>query len=328
MIAIDIRLVKAIQANFAVQILAQYDVALTALKAIDIKKINNAVYKKYLKDLITVFEDNADIITANPDELLVLKEKFGELAAVTLKQHGSKAVAQRKSFVEKIQKAIGYKRLRDEFYPMYFSEIGVKSCVYCNSQLAVTVYEEKGKYGARFDVDHFTGKNRYPGLAISLFNLFPACAPCNRRKSQSGTGFQLYSEKESDLKESMFVFKLDAHAKARYLLHQKDSVIDFALHDRLDGTLASAHDKLFGINSIYRTQRDVAQELMIKSQIYDQSYKKVLRHSFSLLRISDADIERMIIGSYSREGDIHRRPLSKFIRDISIELGLIGNDDG
>lgn len=322
MIAIRTKMVTAVQDAFSIQIRAQYESAIAKLEAIDTKKINDATHHSYLLNLIKVFKANPDIITAEPEALKKLTAKFKSLPTVIAKKDGKAAVTARENFVKKIHVALNYSGLRSSFYPGYFSEIGLKTCVYCNSQLAVTIFKANGKYSARFDVDHHISKNLYPGLAISLFNLYPACAPCNRRKSQLEVEFELYSENEEYLKQSQFIFKLDPYAKAKYLLSPEINNIDFAMYDR-GGTIGFSHEKFFSINAIYRTQKDIAQELIIKSQIYDQAYKKLLQEKFAMLGLTDADIQRITVGNYTKEVDIHKRPLSKFVQDVARELGLI-----
>jgi len=322
MIAVDIKMVQAVQEAFADQILEQYKQALDKLEAIDQKKIKYASQRAYLKKMIKVFRANKQIMVAEPTALEKLMKDFGKLPAVTKKKDRQSEADARKSFLNKIHTALNYKGLRTAFYPAYFAEIGIKACVYCNSQLAITMEKEQGSYSARFDVDHHIGKNQYPGLAISLFNLYPACAPCNRRKSEGLVHFKLYSNAEADLLRSPFVFKLDAHAKAKYLLSPKTAQLDFNLINRIDPK-GSAHEKFFSINSIYRTQEDVAQELLIKSQAYDPAYKQILFEKFSGLGITRIDIERLLIGNYSSENEIHKRPLSKFVQDLARELGIL-----
>ncbi|KLT63930.1 hypothetical protein [Pedobacter sp. BMA] len=321
MIAVNIKMVQAVQDAFAEQIEEQYKQALENLETIDQNTIKYAPHRTYLNNLIQVFQANENIIVAGPTALEELMKDFGKLPSVTKKDPQS-AVEARKAFLNKIHTALNYKGLRTTFYPAYFAKIGIKACVYCNSQLAIAMEKEQGAYSARFDVDHHIGKNQYPGLAISLFNLYPSCAPCNRRKSEGSVRFKLYSNDEADLLRSSFVFKLDAHAKAKYLLSPKTAQLGINLINRKDAK-DSAHEKFFGIDSIYRTQADVAQELLIKSQAYDQAYKQILFEKFSGLGITRIDIERLLIGNYSSEHEIHKRPLSKFVQDLARELGIL-----
>ena len=64
--------------------------------------------------------------------------------------------------------------------------------------------------------------------------------------------------------------------------------------------------------------------------IYDASFKKDLLTNFKTLFKDEATLNRMIVGNYIEDTNIHRRPLSKFMQDIAQQLGLItktGNVD-
>jgi hypothetical protein len=46
-------------------------------------------------------------------------------------------------------------------------------------------------------------------------------------------------------------------------------------------------------------------------------------HTYRGLKFNDSEIDRMILGNYSKEDEIHKRLLSKLYQDIGRELGLI-----
>ena len=82
-------------------------------------------------------------------------------------------------------------------------------------------------------------------------------------------------------------------------------------------------EETFHINGIYKTQTDLIEELIIKSQIYNKSYLKTLKHSFDKLSIQPELFKRTLIGNYTEDKDLHKRPMSKFVMDIAKDLGLI-----
>ena len=219
--------------------------------------------------------------------------------------------------------SLNYKKLRNSFYPKYFHHIGIKTCIYCNSQLAVSINDDTN-YSARFDVDHYYSKDKYPFLSISLFNLYPTCAPCNRRKSKNKVEFELYSKESDKLNESGYEFILDPKSKADYLLQREPSLLKFHFKEPpLTKTDTKTFQEVFHIEELYATQKDIAEELIIKSQIYNESYKKTLRNSFSKLALNSNLFERLFIGNYPNAIDIHKRPMSKFTQDIARQLKLI-----
>ena len=59
-------------------------------------------------------------------------------------------------------------------------------------------------------------------------------------------------------------------------------------------------------------------ELLIKKAYYPQSYVEEL----SSFGFSKDEIYRYLFSNYNQDEDLHKRPLSKLIKDISQELGL------
>ena len=62
-------------------------------------------------------------------------------------------------------------------------------------------------------------------------------------------------------------------------------------------------------------------ELLVKKAYYPQSYIDEL----SNFGFSQDEVYRYLFSNYNQDDDLHKRPLSKLVRDISEELGLIYN---
>ena len=79
----------------------------------------------------------------------------------------------------------------------------------------------------------------------------------------------------------------------------------------------------FSVAGIYSTQKDVAEELILKAEVYTESYRKSLIRDFPKI-FTDANLtNRLIVGNYVDKNEIHRRPMSKFMQDLAKQLGLI-----
>jgi len=266
---------------------------------------------EYLDYLISHFHS---IVSATPSELKLFQEHFNRII------EGKEMSKNHKSFKNELNIRMGYDKYRDTNYPDFFLKTEIKTCVYCNSQLAVTVRSINGEKLAKFQVDHFLPKSEYPCFSISLFNLIPVCGPCNGKKSANAVNFNFYSTNYKDLKESPFKFYLD-----------KKSVVKYRVNGNLDELIIKFSDpenrgfnKTFDIEGIYNTQKDLAEELVLKSIIYNQKYLQSLQLSFKKLYPNKMPmVERLIIGNYSNERDIHKRPMSKFTMDIARDLNLI-----
>jgi hypothetical protein len=265
----------------------------------------------YLTKLEAEFEN---IIKAGPKQIETYQIDFDTIInGLTLSKN-------HKEFKNELLIRMGYSKLRNTFYPSFFEETGLKSCVYCNSQLAVTVSSSNGSKSAKFQVDHFLPKSEYPCFSLSFFNLLPVCSPCNGKKSANAVKFNVYSDDPNDLKDSPFKFRLDKRSIISYRINgvQEKLIIKF------DDPKKKGFNKSFDIEGIYSTQKDLAEELVLKSIIYNQNYLNSLRNSFKTLYPNKIPMaERLLVGNYTRVNDIHKRPMSKFTQDIARQLKLI-----
>ncbi len=266
---------------------------------------------EYLDLLIDKFED---IVKSNPIKINKYKEQFDNIIS------GLEMSRNHKIFKNELINRMGYSSLRNDFYANYFRKTEIKACVYCNSQLAVTVKTIKGIKSAKYQVDHFLPKSEYPCFSISFFNLLPVCGPCNGKKSANSVDFNVYSEDSLDLKESPFKFKLDKKSIISYRINGIKEKLKIEFID----SKKKGFNESFDIEGIYATQKDLAEELVLKSIIYNRSYLESLKKSFNKLYPNKIPMaERLLVGNYTREKDIHRRPMSKFTQDIAKQLKII-----
>jgi len=288
-------------------------------------------YRQYVDKIITEYEP---ILSATPDKMRTLIREFDALNVDVNRKIPNKKI----KFYEAIVSAMRYDALRDKESIPYLKNSGIRVCVYCNSQYALTVeniyyrYTKKRKIRkqvrerkALLELDHYYPKSVYPFLCTSFFNLYPVCSSCNRSKSDSEEiFFELYTENTVQ-NLNTFNFRIDDESLVRYKTCKRCSVLKFgfeAINSR-DNDLKEGHNKTFCIEGIYKTQQDLAEEIIIKSDIYTPAYKKSLLTSFGSAICDESMLNRLILGNYSKEEDIHKRPLAKFTQDLAIQLGLI-----
>lgn len=268
--------------------------------------------ENYLNYLYNNFED---IVLANTLSLQSFVVNFNNIIESNLIK-----TTPFKEFRNELINRLGYKELRDSFYPDYFEKIGIKSCVYCNSQLALTVRNVDGEKNAKFQVDHYYPKSEYPCFSISFYNLYPVCGPCNNSKSSNSVIFNLYSNNFIDYTSSNFKFSLDKKSLLKYRINGINSELKIVFTEPHNANF----NNTFAINGIYDTQKDIAEELVLKSMIYNKAYTDSLKNGLTKLYKKKAPmLERLIIGNYTDERDIHKRPMSKFVQDIARQLKLI-----
>jgi hypothetical protein len=224
-----------------------------------------------------------------------------------------------KKFYELVVDAMRYDDARFEYYP-FALKLGIKTCVYCNAQLAATTKNNNGSYKGIYELDHFYPKSKYPYLCTSFFNLQPCCAHCNKSKNDNKAKFGLYTTNYKEL--NPFIFSLDKKSLIKYMLNQDCEELKIKF-DSNDTNLLQDHNNHFHIKELYNTQIDFAEEIVWKSKIYNKSYQANLYDSFQKLFPKHTDYNRFILGNYADEKDIHKRSMSKFTQDIAKQLGLI-----
>jgi hypothetical protein len=295
------------------------DLKIKLLKLSKDKRISKS-NRRYTRELLKITNN---IITAKPSTIQAYKKKFDKI--VNPKTMGSK---KNKAFRSRLLNTLGYGERRKDFYPKYFQEIGIEACIYCNSTLTVSVERITGKNKkkttqARFQVDHYLPKSEYPCFSISLYNLYPTCASCNNIKSSNNVQFKLYEDK-SKIRGSDFYFELNMVSVGDYLLNRDSELIVYEFQEPKSRSAdIKTFNEVFAIQGIYDTQKSIAEELILKAEIYTNAYKAALLTRYPTILNSASIADRLIMGNYTSESDMHKRPMAKFMIDIAMQVGLI-----
>jgi hypothetical protein len=329
MIAVSINHIESIIKEFDVEINQQVSAAIYNLEELR----DNGKLRKEEKDYINkILNSNVNnIVFAKPDQFENYIQSIGIVPKSKKKLRG-----RAKSLSEKIIIKLGYPKYRELFYPKFFKRIGIKACVYCNSQLTVSfdapkfVNKKKVKKNtkktiiskAKHQVDHYIPKADYPFLCISLYNLYPVCASCNNSKKENRILFELYSNDVNKIHKSDFEFQFEDGSVSDFLLSRNIDDIKFTFIEPDVTEEFYKFKELFDIEGIYETQKDVAEELILKSEIYKDSYKETLIDSFPDIFTHSSISNRILIGNYVEPENIHKRPMSKFMQDLARQLNL------
>lgn len=227
-----------------------------------------------------------------------------------------------KKFYEWVSDRMRYGNVRSSWLLPFMKQLNIKTCCYCNAQYATTFIKGTNSM-ASYDLDHCYPQSKYPYLSTSFFNLVPSCGCCNRHKSNHDDfHYPLYVSKHRHLLR----FNIKPESIIRYWLTANAEVIEFDFTDGNDAPAGFANDynKVFHIRKLYTAHTDEIEEVLWKSKIYNDSYRKQLKQSFSKLFAREpAKFSRFYYGFYSKESDILMRPLSKMKQDIAKQIGLI-----
>ena len=291
--------------------------ALNNIKKLKKNRYLNTKERTFLGNIIREFKTQ-NFITIPNENFTRTISRIGEIPNKRKIKFGR---TKKETFLkDEILHALDYSSKRSVFYPKYFQKLGIKTCVYCNSQLTITIEKKYSKteteYTAKFQVDHYYPKSKYPYLSIALFNLYPVCEPCNLIKSNNEISFKLYSK---SIDNDIFQFKIDKASKAKFLITRDIDDLKIIFNKNGDET----YDGVFKISEIYETQKDIAEEILLKALAYNEPHRNDLKNILGKHKINDSLINRFILGNYTEPNEIHKRPMSKFMQDIGREAGLI-----
>lgn len=243
------------------------------------------------------------------DKVLVYKVQKG----------GKKPGPKKKKFWELIVDIMHYEKdVRPIMVPI-IEAMGIRTCVYCNVQYALTVNHYKGL----FELDHRYAKSEYPFLCTSFFNLQPSCPSCNHGKRTATADFGLYTTDPKQLKPFHLLTNPQVYLRKRRLNQKLISIhlIASDAHDPDQIKLTQSHQKDFDIDATYQELTDIVEETMWRCRSYDDTYKELFLKSFPELYDKDS-LHRFIFGVYS-EGNVHKRPFTKLVRDIEEDMRVV-----
>jgi len=209
--------------------------------------------------------------------------------------------------------------------PWFINELDIKVCPYCNRNYIFN-FLKSNKKNATAQLDHFFDKGTYLYLAVSMYNLVPSCSTCNQRKSTKKVDI-FYPYLES-FNESV-KFQYDGIKSLKYFTNQKldffeDERVMFHLKPIKNINKVKKHIEVFNLENLYAEHKDIVSELLQKRVIYSDSYIDELFDQYEgTLFKNREDLLRLITCGYISDEEIGKRPLSKLIKDISIELGLV-----
>ena len=281
-------------------------------KSISRKKKKYRVTKQ-IKQLLEKLLDEQklkSILLADTNELIEIIKKYENNQNLKKARYTKEALH---NILYKIFVDYGYEKI-DKL--QFIENIGLGSCPYCNRNYIFTT-SKKGSI--KPEIDHFYPKSLYPYLACSYFNLIPSCPTCNGfgAKEAKDTFYVYPISNPYTIKPIDFQFSITPQ-KVDFIDDVKKEQYDFTNFE-IDIYGNKANLKIFHLEELYKQHKDIVLELLIKKAYYPQSYIEEL----SKFGFSQDEIYRYLFSNYNQDEDLHKRPLSKLVKDISNELGLI-----
>lgn len=268
------------------------------------EKYYNQHYKSILK-----FELK-DIICGDFKKLIEIKNKLGKKNDNKIKSFFNYD----KSKINKSSPLIS--KLQPKISKFFQENIEVHTCYYCNIDF-INTFKKGDEIKNAFTLDHVLEKADYPFLALSLYNLVPSCYVCNSKVKDSKISFANFSPTNKD-------FDFDERVKFKSFITNLDLQIekeqDFNI--KLIENYSNKYDKYIeslNLNNRYDYHKYKVLEMIQKRKEYPDSRIKELS---KLTHKTQEEIKQDLFGIYISE-DLHKKPLSKLIKDISEELDLL-----
>lgn len=294
-------------------------------------------------DRYSEFEGFKSVFITNPNQtnikkaLRAIEKERNKLSVnLTKKEAGLKLL--KDAFCEEMLKIFDYDGFSkcESGWNAYglVGKLNIATCPYCNRVFTSVLKTDTGK--TRPALDHFYPKSIYPFLALSLYNLIPACYACNssfKRDVDFYLNDHIHPFEMGFEGNAKFTTDLVADKDGNYLLTQisgEDAIERFKIKLSVNSPDESIKNQIinsnntFHIEDLYFNHRDYVIEILKKSAMYNESRINELLNDEKYLSLFDSKEEliSIILGNYTYEEDLSKRVLSKLTKDIWEEFGL------
>jgi hypothetical protein len=254
---------------------------------------------------IVFFKKNLDkIIIGNPKELVEINRSFNRM----------KLSKKHKKNIKEFMTQTGYENW---FQPTYskalLDEINIDTCVYCNRNYTLNIVDSH----VRAELDHWFPKEKFFILALSLQNLISSCHSCNHIKGSSPSfdwdnALDLMTHPYLDEKEEGFNFS--------YEYDESLDQVEFKINPKIGSKKTEETLKFNKIFEIYNAHANKELKDLIDLRYkYSDTFLEIIDKNFGGI-MKKAEAYRIVFGIESEEKDYHKRPFSKFKKDILEEL--------
>ena len=220
------------------------------------------------------------------------------------------------------QKTDSFKKYKKKFEDLYKNQLSsssfkksffdifkeVNTCPYCNRNFINPIYKEEilGNDNRQQspDIEHFYPKSMYPFLSLSISNLLPSCAFCNKIKSNFDTYNNFKSPYEIQDEDIKFKFEpIDNQTR----IVKVESNFDNVKILNLDDLYEDVHSDY--VNEIYSD--------IIKNPIENRNY---LKKFFSLNIDTQEQLYKEKFRNHFKEKDFNKQPLSKLTKSLLFNI--------
>ncbi len=200
----------------------------------------------------------------------------------------------------------------------YVKRLGIRVCPYCNQQYIYSFGDDR----YLGDLDHIRPKSQFALFSMSMYNLVPACKPCNQLFKKSSTKQILNPYEEG--------FENDAYLRLKYK-HVREIIgldpvknVDWRVNKHLKRYADKKKNELtykkivneielFGLDQVYKGHEEEIQTILKRRYDFDKRYRKYVKMLIGYSELSDP---RVVYGISFDEDQYQNELMSKAISDI------------
>ncbi len=267
-------------------------------------------YNQYIKNKLNGYELK-DLICGKHEELVEIKNTIGM-------KYNSKHNIVKQFFNYDKSSNVKLSKLQPKISKFIEEKLELNTCYFCNIEF-INKFKSSadGKFKNGFTLDHFIDKGKYPYLALSLYNLIPSCYTCNSKVKGINEIDNLSPSSSKFDFDDKVKFRTFVSSQNLQVVKEKDFSLLLKEYFSLD---YKEYIDSFMLNERYEYHKYKVIEMINKRKEYPDSRIKELA---ILTRKTEEDVKQDLFGQYFFKEGLHKRPLSKLIKDISGELGLL-----
>ena len=265
----------------------------------------NPKEKKHLPKCFLRFLSNHfdEIIKGRPNKLLEIHKELQELSFTK----------EDMEYIKSFFKQTGYENFQSKYSKDFLNLLDIDTCIYCNRNY--TLQFDLDTKHTRAELDHWFPKDQFPILSLSFYNLIPSCHSCNHIKHNNkpkGGWLKALNNLNHPYEDRMifnfsYTFSKLGGPKTKIIVQKKSKTENTIIFNKTK-EIYEAHS-----NKELKDLYDLREK-------YPENYLKILNDTFKNISISKEEAYRMIFGIEIKEEDYHKRPFSKFKKDIIDEL--------
>lgn len=192
-------------------------------------------------------------------------------------------------------------------------QFDINVCPYCNRNY-ISKFEKNGKLKSSADLDHFYNKDKFALFSLSLYNFVPSCQICNSRlKITKVKGIIHPYTNQIDYSDFKFSLMIKENADISLFFGNNAEGLKIKIIHKED---YKNHIDTFQLENLYNVHKNIAVEVLLKKQTYNESYSELMEQIFSELNFNEVQKNLFLYGVDLKQENFSNRPLSKFIFDL------------